>query len=100
MNEKREGKAGLVKQIFSGSAKILPFFERMSSKPPSQLLGFLKGIIVFFSMLILFLCALLWIWTSTVIDFIPWMITAIIILFCLTILTIYYATKLKLKEGI
>ena len=98
MNNEKEGKAEIIKQLFSGIAKILPFFERMSMKSPSQLLGFLKCIIVFFTMIILFLCALFWAFSSNVVAFIPLVLTTILVLFAITIFTVWYTTRLKMKE--
>lgn len=93
-NNEKDGLGKFIKELFKGVAKILPFFERISRGPLSQLLGFLKCLIVFFGLLTFFIYILF-----GHKNFIDSFLTIVIVLGAFTIFTVVLSVRLKAMEG-
>lgn len=99
MNDEKNKHLQRIKITLKWIRDILPFAERIGSGTPSKLLGFLKVFMVIVFMTILLICVPLWGWKSDIILLIAILLTTIIVLFAITVLTVGYITKLRIREG-
>lgn len=94
-----------IDNYLKGMKGFFPFIERISSKPPSELLGFLKCVIVIFSLVaftifIILSCVLSYFTGFKSNDFLPIFFMVVILLIMFTISTVFISFRLKLREGL
>jgi uncharacterized protein YqhQ len=103
-NDKAVDPSVIVEKYLKGMKGFFPFIERISKKKPSQLLAFLKCVIVIFSLVgftlfIILSCSLSFFTGFKSGDFIPIFLTTIFVLIMFTISTVFISHRLKIKES-
>ena len=87
----------IIKELFLGVAKILPFIERMSGKTESEKYSFSKLFIIIFVLLSFFVFILFNAYRMS--DFAPTFLLVIFVSFGMTIFSPFMNLRLKMKEG-
>ena len=93
-----------IEKYLEGMRGFLPFIERVSKGPTSQLVAFLKMIVVIFSLVaftlfIIISCILSYFTGFKSADFAPNFFSVIIFLVVFILSTVFICYRLKLKEG-